>query len=401
MSEGFRGLLRRRLFRREFWLCLIMLAACAALWFHPTGFEARQAGGVSVVRATVLDVDDQRVRQYGLVREGEQRLRVRVEEGAFAGRSIDAENLMMGKMELDAFFRPGDRALVNLAADGDAVVAARAVDHYRLDLQCGLFAVFALLLLALGPVSGLRALLSFVFTVLVIWRAMVPLFLKGYDPILVGFAATTAILAAIVALVGGFDRRGGVAFAGAFLGLGSACVLAVGLAPAFKLNGAVRPFSETLLYSGFPGLDLSGLFISGIFIASSGAMVDLAMDVAVSMAEISRHRPDLSRRELFASALAVGRAVTGTMTTTLLLAYSGGYVTMLMLFMGQGVPLANVLNLGYVASEIFHTMVGSIALIATAPFTALVGTFVFAGGKGYAVSDEAEEAALTPERTAG
>ncbi|MGE4528817.1 MAG: YibE/F family protein, partial [Rhodospirillaceae bacterium] len=367
-------------------------AACAALWFRPTGFEARLPGGVSVVRGTVVEADNQRVRQYGLVREGEQRLRVRIEEGAFAGQLIDAENLIMGKMELDAFFRPGDRALVNLSAEGNKVTAARAVDHYRLDLEFGLFAAFAVLLLALGFSSGLRALLSFVFTVLMIWRVMVPLFLKGYDPILVGFAATAVILAAIVALVGGLDRRGCVAFAGAFLGLGAACALAVWLSAAFKLNGAVRPFSETLLYSGFPGLDLSGLFIAGIFIAGSGAMVDLAMDVAVSMSEIARHRPDLPRRELFTSALAVARAVTGTMTTTLLLAYSGGYVTMLMLFMGQGVPLANVLNLGYVAAEIFHTMVGSIALIATAPFTALVGTFAFAGRT--AAPEEEEESSV-------
>ncbi len=382
---------------RETWLCLLMLAACALLWFRPTGFESRLPGGVSAVRGTVLEVDDQQVRQYGLVREGEQRLRVRIEEGAFAGRVVDAENLIVGKMELDAFFRVGDRALVNLAAEGDRVTSARAVDHYRLDLEFGLFAVFSLLLMGLGFSSGVRALLSFVFTVLVIWRLMVPLFLQGHDPVLMGFAATVAILAAIVALVGGLDRRGAVAFAGAFLGLLAACLLAVVLAPVFKLNGAVRPFSETLLYSGFPGLDLGGLFIAGIFIAGSGAMVDLAMDVAVSMSEIARHRPDVPRRELFTSALAVGRAVTGTMTTTLLLAYSGGYVTMLMLFMGQGVPLANVLNLGYVAAEIFHTMVGSIALIATAPFTAVVGTFVFAG-RGSSPADE--EAEPTP-RTAG
>jgi len=377
-----------------------MLAVCAALWLVPTGFEKRQPVGIDTARGTVVEVDDREVHQFGLVREGQQRLRVRIDDGAFAGRVVDAENLMMGKMELDAFFRPGDRALVNLSAEGDTVTSARAVDHYRLDLEFGLFAAFALLLLAFGFASGARALLSFVFTVLVIWRVMVPLFLKGYDPILVGFASTAAILAVIVALVGGLDRRGFVALAGAFLGLGAACLLALGLSSDFMLNGAVRPFSETLLYSGFPGLNLRDLFIAGIFIASSGAMVDLAMDIAVAMSEIAHHSPDLSRRALFSSALSVGRAVTGTMTTTLLLAYSGGYVTMLMLFMGQGIPLANVLNLGYVAAEIFHTMIGSIALVATAPFTALVGTFVFAG-KHEAVSDEGVEPVPIPSETAG
>ena len=378
MAARLLSLFRDGFSRRDAVLCLVMMLASAGLWHLPTGFESRRPQGLFNAVGTVLAVDDQRVRQYGLVREGEQRLSVRIDGGPLDGRTVEAENTLMGKLELDAFFAPGDRALLNLALADGRITAARAVDHDRLGLEAGLFAAFAVLLMALGFWSGLRALVSFVFSVLMIWKALVPLALKGYAPVPAGFAVAALIVAAIVALVGGLNRRGLVAFAGSFLGLTLALGLALALAPAARLNGAVRPFSETLLYSGFPGLDLAGIFIAGIFIAASGAMVDLSMDLASAMAELARHRPDLGRWDLFASAISIGRAVTGTMTTTLLLAYSGGTLTMLMLFMGQGLPLANILNLTYVSSEIFHTLVGSIALVATAPLTALVGAMAFA-----------------------
>ena len=81
------------------------------------------------------------------------------------------------------------------------------------------------------------------------------------------------------------------------------------------------------------------------------------------------------------SGVRVGRAVVGTMTTTLLLAYSGGYVTLLMAFMAQGVPLANFFNLIYVAAEVLKTIVGSFGLVTVAPFTALAGGFILVEAK--------------------
>ncbi|MDN5334985.1 MAG: hypothetical protein PWR02_11 [Synergistales bacterium] len=105
--------------------------------------------------------------------------------------------------------------------------------------------------------------------------------------------------------------------------------------------------------------------------------MDLAMDVSASMNELYLHRPGLDRRNGIRSGFQVGRAVIGTMATTLLLAYFGGYSTMLMVFIGQGTPLVNILNLNYVAAEILHTLVGSFGLVAVAPLTAVIGGFVY------------------------
>ena len=139
-----------------------------------------------------------------------------------------------------------------------------------------------------------------------------------------------------------------------------------------------RPFAKAL---GFvhPGVDLYRFFLSGIFIASSGAVMDIAMDIAAAMQEVKIHHPRIGRGALFLSGMRVGRAVIGTMTTTLLLAYSGGYLMMLLYFMQQGIPLDVMINSPFFASEVLSTLVGSFGLVTVAPFSALVGAVLFAG----------------------
>ncbi|MFP4030407.1 MAG: YibE/F family protein, partial [Desulfococcaceae bacterium] len=183
--------------------------------------------------------------------------------------------------------------------------------------------------------------------------------------------------AVIVFLVAGPTRKGLVAFLGAFLGVLTSCLLAVHFTAKLHVHGAVLPFAETLLYSGFGHLDLSRIFVAAVFLAASGAVMDLAMDVSASMDEVVAKKPDITPMEAVRSGITVGRAVVGTMTTTLLLAYSGSYITLLMAFMAQGVPLANLFNLIYVAAEVLKTLVGSFGLVMVAPFTALAGGLIF------------------------
>ena len=140
-------------------------------------------------------------------------------------------------------------------------------------------------------------------------------------------------------------------------------------------------YSESLLYSGFPDLNLTKIFMAGIFIGSSGAMIDLAVDITSSVCEVIEKKPSIGWREATRSGLNVGRASMGTMITTLLLAYSGGYIALLMVFMAQGTPLYNIFNYKYVAAEIVDTFVGSFGLVLVAPFTALTSGWLLTRGR--------------------
>lgn len=133
------------------------------------------------------------------------------------------------------------------------------------------------------------------------------------------------------------------------------------------------PDSESLLYSGFQHLNLTAIFMSSIFIGASGAMMDLSVDITSAIQEVVEKKPDISWKEAAKSGMNVGRAAMGTMTTTLLLAYSGGYITLMMVFMAQGTPVDHILNYKYVAAEVLDTIAGSFGLVTVAPFTALVG----------------------------
>jgi uncharacterized membrane protein len=200
---------------------------------------------------------------------------------------------------------------------------------------------------------------------------LIPAFLLGYNPLLVGIIVTTLLTIGIITLVYGLDKRSLAAASGSVLGTLLTAVLSFFLVGAFKIHGAVMPYSESLLYSGFSTLDLTSIFTASIFIACSGAMMDVAVDITSAVDEVIRNAPEMSRTSAVKSGLSVGRAIMGTMTTTLLLAYSGGFISLLMVFMAQGTPLLNILNLKYVSSEILHTVIGSFGLITVAPFTAL------------------------------
>ena len=350
---------------------------CVVLWWLPTGFENRLESHSRFARGHVLEVDNSDINQALIVKTGTQSLTVKLMEGLQKGQIITVDNHLSGKMEMDEMYAAGRDILVEYSVVNGKVARAMARGNYRLRIEMALLVLFAVLLIAVGGWTGFKAMLSFVFAALMIWKVMVPLFLKGKDPIWTALAIVAALTASVSFLVGGLTRKGIVTFVGAFCGLLVTCVLAEVFTRQFRLHGAVRPFAETLLYSGFDNLNLTRIFVASIFVACSGAVMDLAMDISASMHEIKEKKPDIGMLEHLRSGMAVGRSVVGTMTTTLLLAYSGSYIALLMLFMGMGVPMANMLNRNLVAAEIVNTIVGSFGLVTVAPFTALAGSLLY------------------------
>ncbi|MBK1708740.1 YibE/F family protein [Marichromatium gracile] len=350
---------------------------CLLLWLAPTGFEHSRPEGSLLAKARVIASDDADLRQHGVVRTGTQTLTVELLDGAQRGQRARVTNALTGKLEFDEFYRPGERLLVEYRLRDGEIGLAYARGHYRLDHQLLLLGLFCGFLVLVAGWTGVKALLSFVFAALALWKVLIPLLLRGADPVLVALAVVAGLTAAVSLLIGGLNRRGLTACLGALGGLLLAYALARIFATGFALHGVVRPFTENLLYAGFAGLDLTAIFLAGIILACSGAVMDLAMDIAAALDELRAKRPDLDARALFVSGMAVGRSVVGTMTTTLLLAYSGGYTTMLMVFMSQGLALSQVLNIHFVAAEVLNVIVGSFALVAVAPLTALAGALIY------------------------
>lgn len=359
---------------------LVIALSIGILLFLPTGFENPSITRSSQFeKAMVLETENSDLHSYSIITNGTQELRLVIKSGRFSGDTVSAKNVLMGQKNIDKIFRPGDRVLAVIQPDatGENIAGVRAAEYYRQDIIWILFACFALFILLFSKFTGIKIILSFVFTAICLWKVLIPLYLKGYSPLWVAMGVVILCTAVILLLGGGLNRKGFIAFFGTVAGVSVTALLAVVFGHFFKIPGTVQEYAETLLYTGFTHLNLSEIFIAGIFISSAGAVMDVSMDISASLNELIQHKPGLSRQELTRSGFRIATPVIGSMTTTLLFAYSGSFMFAFMAFMAKGVAIQSIINSGYISAEILHTLVGSFGLVLVAPLTAIIGGYVY------------------------
>jgi len=362
----------------DLWFCILMLTASFIIYILPDYVEKqdddKQTKVYSIGKVLAVEND---IMHLGVYIQGEQKLEIEILKGVNKGENISVYNCLNANPQVDTMYKVNDKMLVQLVDLDDGSVIGQPAGLYRLNAEVCLILVFALLLVMVAGWTGVKALLSFVFAGLMLVKILFPLFLNGYNPIFSALIVAALITAAINFLVGGINKRGLVAFFGGFLGLLTTCILAIVFAQWIEPNGMSRPFAKNLLQCVSADLDFRQIFLAGVMIASSGAVMDLSMDISSAMKEVYASNRGISSIQLFKSGMNVGRSVVGTMTTTLLLAYSGGYTTMIMYFMSQGIDSRVVLNSNIIAGEVLNVIVGSFGLVTVAPFTAIVGALVY------------------------
>ncbi len=358
--------------------CLIISIILLAI---PTGFEgALQFRDAEKCRVLVEEVDNSKLIDTGLIRTGQQVCSVKILSGKFKGQLTEGWNMLGGSLSQDKLFRPGDivQAIVHYetSESGTVFYSVNLIDYYRLKVEFILAVAFAVFLISFAGMTGIRSVFSFVITILVLWKILVPFYLKGFNPIMTGIVVVAIMTFIILALVYGFDKRLVSAFSGSMTGILFAAILSFVFTKQFHIHGAVMANSESLLYSGFQNLNLTQIFMASVFIGASGSVMDLSVDITSAVNEVvttaRKKGVPVTKREAVKSGMAVARAAMGTMTTTLLLAYSGTCIALLMVFMAQGTPVYNILNNNVVSAEIINTIAGSFGLAMTAPITALI-----------------------------
>lgn len=282
----------------------------------PTGYEGALIYTESEkCKAEVISTDESSVINTGLVQSGEQLCELKILDGMFEGETVEGVNMLSGSLENDKMYSPGDEALVVVSYDdAGGITSVTMTDHYRVDKEVILAIMFIVLLILFAGKNGVFAVLSFVITVLMIWKILVPCYLRGMNPVIVGMGITVVLTAVIIFLVYGVDKRTLTAFMGSMLGTATTCIIGMIFTDMFKIHGAVMSYSETLLYSGYQHLNLTQIFVSGIFIGASGAMMDLSVDITSAVHEVVQKKPDISWKEAAKSGMNVGRAAMGTMS---------------------------------------------------------------------------------------
>ena len=364
--------------RKDLIFTLIFLFLSIVLVFIPTGFERDIYYNAVGAKALVLETDESTVIQTGLFRQGEQRCRIRILSGEHKGYEGDAVNLLSGSLKDDKMFIPGEKAWTLVERDGKGnIIFINMIDHYRLSKEIVLALILIAALIAFSKLRGVRTILSFAFAFLLIWKILIPFTLKGYNPLIVSSLVLIVMTFFTLLLISGVNRR---AFS-AILGSVSAIIITVFLSSAateyLGIHGSVLEQSESLLYSGFMNLDLTSLFSGVVILSAGGAIMDLSIDVSAAMWEVNEHAKTITRRELFKSGMEVGRAGVGTQCTTLLLAYMGSFLTVMMVYMAQSTPILNILTSKSIASEILQTVIGALSLILVTPLTCIFASFIF------------------------
>ena len=185
------------------WACILFILF---LFFLPTGYQEIYREADQCV-AKVLETDDSAIIDTGLVRSGEQRCKLEIISGKFKGEQTEGVNMLNGSLEQDKMFYPGDTAQVVVSYDGDEILMVTMIDHNRIPMELVMGAIFIIFLILFAGRTGIRAVLSFLLTILALWKILVPSYLKGYNPIWMGLIFTLILSLLIIALVYGFDRR--------------------------------------------------------------------------------------------------------------------------------------------------------------------------------------------------
>ncbi len=364
--------------RKEVVFIVVLLIAITIITILSTGFHRQEYLFTEGVRAKVISVNNMGIHSSGIFKLGDQSALIEIETGSRRGEQIQANNMLTGTLSSDKIFRPGDKAWVLIGFDEDNNINfANMIDHYRIDKEILLIACFAVVIIMFSGYTGIRTLLSFAFALLSIWKILIPAMLKGYNPLIAALIVGNILTVVTLLLVAGFSKKAYAAIISAVTCSFATCVLAIIFGNLFNIHGAVMEGAESLLYAGFMKLDLTSIFQAGIYLASSGAILDLAIDISSALEEIINNNPNVTKAGLIKSGLNIGKSVVGSQTTTLLFAYMGSYITVMMVYVAQGTPIMNILNSKVIASEILHTFVGCLGLVLVSPLTSLISGLIF------------------------
>ncbi len=330
--------------------------------------ETMPARVVEVLEEGVIELDEGAKRPY-------QRLVVRVEGGSMAGREIVVEEGTANIIGKDRLFEPGDRVFLERAVglEEDRFYIS---DVMRFGPLLAVLALFISLVVIVGRWKGLRSLGGSLFSLAVIFGFILPQIMAGQNPVGVSIIGSIVLLSVSTYLTYGVNFKAHAAVIGMVISL----ALTGGLAWVFvqwtRLTGMGMEQSAFLVVELGPDVDLRGLILGGIIIGSLGVLDDVCVGQASAIFELVNANREMSWLDLFRSSLNIGTDHIAAMVNTLLLAYVGGAMPLMLAFLIYQEPLWRRINREPVAEEIVRTLVGSTGLVLAVPITGLIASLL-------------------------
>ncbi len=325
-----------------------------------------------IVKAEVIEIiSDIREEIPGLNTDHQvQKLRVEILQGESAGKTVEVDNDFIDLEIGDVFYL---RHITPWDGGEDLYSVS---DPYRLPSLLFLAILFIVLTIIFGGKQGARGLLSLAGSLALIGFVLLPAIMKGYSPVAVSIGVSSLIVVLGSYVTHGFNKTTTSAVVGmivtiAFIGLFARYSIHL-----TELTGFETDEATYLNFNTQGKIDLPGLLLGGILIGLLGVMYDAAIGQSISVEELHRVAPHLSRRTIYKRAIRIGREHIGALVNTLAIAYVGASLPLLLLFYASPESSIVIMNREVFSAEIVRSLVGSIGLILAVPITTLISTFM-------------------------
>ena len=311
---------------------------------------------------------------------GEQMMLVSVKTGRYAGETLLTYNYVGPLYGVPLGVGDGCTLVISTYADGSH--RATVYEYDRTAAVIAVIAAFLLVTVLVGGKTGAKSLAGLAFTVLCLFFLFFPALMKGAPTLPSAFLLCVYVAAVSFVILGGVQKKTVCALLGTVAGTALALLFALLAQALLRVNGLRSPDVEPLLQlrqTGTP-IGLTGLLAAGVVISALGAVMDVAMSISSALAEVHAADPALDRRALFRSGMNIGRDMVGTMTNTLILAFIGNGLVLILYIYSLNPDRHQLLSSAYLALELVSGMSSSIGVILSVPITAAVCAAAYAGG---------------------
>ncbi len=345
-------------------------------------YEEAMLPQYEVVKAKIIEItlDETKEERPDVPLQSDRRyqhIKIELISGSHKGEVYTVQNIIEMINPYKLIFEPGDKMLLRMFEDEDGKIYSLQIAE-KMREQYVYFAVmgFLVILAIIGGKHGIKSVISLIFTGVIIVFALVPLILRGYNPIVVSTLICVITTVITLLLIVGRNKKTISAILGTTIGLLIAGIVVFVIGNASSLTGLSGEEAQMLAYIPQKmNLDFKGILYAGILIGALGAIMDVTVSVASAMHEIESVHPKISTKELIKSGLNVGRDIMGSMSNTLILAYTGGALHLMLLFNAFNLTFTEIINMDLIASEIIRAIAGSTGLILAIPITAIISGF--------------------------
>ena len=325
--------------------------------------------------AIVIKVGEIKEVQTGSINDTVQEVTIEILEGEYEAKEFSTDYVLSYDMDgkIKAYeLEVGDKVSVQLVEDENGNVTATVQNVIRDKYIFIMFGLFLLSIILIGGKQGIKAIIGLLITIIAVYFVLIKGIYFGYDVILMTIFTSAIIIAFTFVIIGGFSKKILTAALGTLGGVIASGIVAVIFSHLAKLSGACEDAIQLSMNMNTVNFNFRDLIFAGIVISALGACMDVGMSIASSLDEIKNKTKDISWKELFKSGMNIGKDVIGTMTNTLILAYVGGALTLILLFLACDMGLTEILNKETISEEVISAIAGSMGVVFTVPITAIL-----------------------------